>query len=1082
MNKKGIQRIALFCAVIVPICTVAMLFIIPPLINTAQVKARLTKFVQDRTGIEVRFNHLSFIFNPLPGICITGIFAQIDENNQVTIPKAAVELDSIRLLEFRPAVRRITLQSPELISNSAAGNKNNPTTPFNIATFLENGLNGLPGEVPSWIRDLDIIVTHARSRYFNTMDCRVRLTNHTKSMNLQARISGLFLDTHNIPEFGPAVKGRITRIEIPYLDVNLNHDNNTILAGNLKIPSFLAHLEAPKDRCIEAGELNLNVALSKDRLNVHLTPFELLYPKGRIGIDLSLAFDQQASTIEFSGEQIDISQARQVGIPLLQGLEVSRILFDVLRSGTAQKVVVGFKDNDFHQLFKGENLFLNGCAHGATVKIPGVPIIAENVSGCAEMKNLVLSIHPKGGFVGKNTITGGNLDINFGHHHVVPFSGKFPVKVNLAGLPATLIAILPDTGLAREMSKIDNLSGRADAVLELNSSLSHKDLDVKVTAKNILARGNYQRLPLPIQINGGVFLLDKHEIVLKNISGAIGDSRISNLNADIDTMGSVPMTIKNTAAAIILEQTVPLADLFPGVKEKLGPVKNFSGTMNILDLRVDGPMFSPGLWQIHLAGRVNNGDISFTDNNTPAISGLSCELNVSPSTIKLSDIACTINDITWLEKNISSEYTQSIVLPLVLSQGQFEKQTDSCQFQGQLLTPFGTKILFMVNGPAMDQMTPFHVQVEDGERTHADVIFYKNPDMPVLDFSGKLEKTTIDNMLHTGSFLYRQLQEVTGGNALTVSTDQASNLTITSDKLNLDPVLSQLKTSAGALSLRPLVKQKQIYFNVSTLDFDQRIYQGVKAKVTITQPSTDLDIIHAGLCDLDLSGTMTINHAKDDPKVLTHVFLNTDQETDVSLSIGCLTGTQSVIEGIYTLQGELSGSAQALDQIKSKQNGSINFQAQSGRIYKATVLSRVLSVLNILEEPDLKQQGFGFKKMTANAEVKDSVVHIEKAFIDADDMAIMAEGWVDPLNDALDITFLVAPFKTIDTIIKNIPIVNTIMNGRLASFPARAYGKLSDPTVMPLHPAAVQKGLLNLLEDLVKTPVRLLEGVNENEK
>jgi hypothetical protein len=48
--------------------------------------------------------------------------------------------------------------------------------------------------------------------------------------------------------------------------------------------------------------------------------------------------------------------------------------------------------------------------------------------------------------------------------------------------------------------------------------------------------------------------------------------------------------------------------------------------------------------------------------------------------------------------------------------------------------------------------------------------------------------------------------------------------------------------------------------------------------------------------------------------------------------------------------------------------------------------------------------------------------------------------------------------------------------------PARAYGKISDPTVIPLHPSAVGKGLLNLLEDLIKTPGRLIDGIKENEK
>lgn len=1081
MNRKRILRSAVFFAVTLTACAAALPFAITPLINTEPVKSRLARVLQDKTGIEVRFHQLNFILTPLPGICITDISAQIDPGNQVTINKALVELDPDQLLEFKTTVRRITFQSPELIRNNAVAGENKSTAPLDIAASVQNGFDQLLALAPSDTDHLDIIVTNARSNYFNAMDCRVLMSGRARAVNIKAQISGLRLETHTIPRLDAALKGRITCFDIPHVSVDCRHDENTFLAGNLKISPLRAHLESPKDHCIEAREFDLKFTLSKERATAHLAPLELLYPKGRVGIDVSLSPGQDTSSIEFTGEQIDISQARQVCLPLLKGLETSQILFDIIRAGTAQKITVGFKGNDIHHLFNAANLYIKGCADFATVKIPHVPVIVDNASGQAEMKDSVLSIHPKGGRVGKTVITGGDLDINLGHHHTVPFSGKFPLTVDLAELPSALVSLLPDTGLAREMSKISGLTGQADALLELNSSQAHKDLDVKVTAENIQANGNYRRLPLPIHIHSGSFLVDKHEIVLKNMSGTLGNSRISNLNAGIDTRGSTPMNIKNMAATINLEQAAPLVDLFPGAREKLGPVKNFSGIMDIKDLRVEGPMFSPNLWQVHMTGQVNKGAVIFSG-NVQGISGLFYKFNASPSAINLSDIACTIEDVTWLEKKMPPEYTQSIVLPLALTRGQFVKQADTCLFQGQLLTTSGAKVFFTADGPAMDKMIPSTVRIEDGERTHADVTFYKKPEMPRLNFSGQLDKATLENMLYPDSYLYRELQEVTGENALTVSTDNTGNITITADKLNLDPLLSPKKTPVPPSLPGLPVNQKQISINANTVSYEKRIYQGVQVKVTMNQAATDIDVTHALLCSLDFSGRITINNDLDRPGVLTRFFLNTDQAKEVSLSLGCLTGSQSVIEGSYTLEGELSGVAQTLALVKSKQNGHLNFKAQSGRIYKATLLSRLLSVVNILGETDLRQQGFGFKTFTADADVTQSVVHIKNAFIDADNMAIIAQGWADPLNDALDITFLVAPFKTIDTIIKYIPVVNTILNGRLVSFPARAYGKISDPTVVPLHPSAVGKGLLNLLEDLARTPGRLIDGVKENEK
>lgn len=275
-------------------------------------------------------------------------------------------------------------------------------------------------------------------------------------------------------------------------------------------------------------------------------------------------------------------------LPLLSGVETPQILFDILRSGTAPKITVGFKSKDIRHLFNAKNLFITGCAEATTVKIPHVPVIVDNASGCADMKDGMLSIYPKGGRVGKTIVTGGALDINLIHHHAVPFSGRFPLKVDLAEVPQALISILPGTVLAREMSKISGLTGRADAVLELNQTQVHKEIDVKVTAKNIEAIGNYQRLPLPVRIDGGAFLLDKSKVVLNNLSGALGSSRISSLNADIDISGSVPMNIKNMAANIILEQVAPLVELFQEGKSR-SRLKIFPESWTLMTLGLKAP-------------------------------------------------------------------------------------------------------------------------------------------------------------------------------------------------------------------------------------------------------------------------------------------------------------------------------------------------------------------------------------------------------------------------------------------------------------------------------------------------------------
>ena len=75
------------------------------------------------------------------------------------------------------------------------------------------------------------------------------------------------------------------------------------------------------------------------------------------------------------------------------------------------------------------------------------------------------------------------------------------------------------------------------------------------------------------------------------------------------------------------------------------------------------------------------------------------------------------------------------------------------------------------------------------------------------------------------------------------------------------------------------------------------------------------------------------------------------------------------------------------------------------------------------------------------------------------------------------ITVLVAPFKTVDRIVKHIPLVGNVLGGNLISIPFRAIGDLSDPDVIPLSPTAVGSGLLGILERTLKLPITIIHVI-----
>ena len=312
------------------------------------------------------------------------------------------------------------------------------------------------------------------------------------------------------------------------------------------------------------------------------------------------------------------------------------------------------------------------------------------------------------------------------------------MKVALAELPEALIRILPETKLARELSQISQISGTADAMLELHRGPQNKGIpEVTVSATNIKAEGYYQRIPLKLHVDGGNFLLHRDTVTLKNLSGHVGHSRISNLDATVEVHDPVPMNIQNMTGNVILSEIAPIAEMFPGARQKMADVNLHSGNMEIRHLQVRGPMFNPLQWQLDMAGQVKKASVIFK-NDSDGIADLSCRIQATPEKIHLSDISCIINDLNWLENKVSALYTQSIALPLILSQGFLKIAPDDNQVQGCILSPSGAQISFEADGPDFSKIRPSKVQITDDSRSSACIIFHHDPDLPRLKFSGNL--------------------------------------------------------------------------------------------------------------------------------------------------------------------------------------------------------------------------------------------------------------------------------------------------------------------------------------------------------
>ena len=184
--------------------------------------------------------------------------------------------------------------------------------------------------------------------------------------------------------------------------------------------------------------------------------------------------------------------------------------------------------------------------------------------------------------------------------------------------------------------------------------------------------------------------------------------------------------------------------------------------------------------------------------------------------------------------------------------------------------------------------------------------------------------------------------------------------------------------------------------------------------------------------------------------------------------------------GTYDLTGHIAGAGSG-DALVRDLHGDIEFHAAKGRIYRLNLLSKILALLNVTQlflgkVPDLAHDGFAYNALSIKGTLSDGKLKIGEAVLDGSSMNIAGQGEIDVRTRKVDIVALASPLKTIDTILRMIPIARYILGGSLVSVAVNAKGDLDDPTVSILPPSAVVKGLLGVVERALKLPVRIFEG------
>jgi hypothetical protein len=146
-------------------------------------------------------------------------------------------------------------------------------------------------------------------------------------------------------------------------------------------------------------------------------------------------------------------------------------------------------------------------------------------------------------------------------------------------------------------------------------------------------------------------------------------------------------------------------------------------------------------------------------------------------------------------------------------------------------------------------------------------------------------------------------------------------------------------------------------------------------------------------------------------------------------------------------------------------------------------MARTLEILNVTEIvkgklPNLNRDGFAYSKIDVQASFQGEKLLVDKIQMNGDTLNVLGQGELDFKDETIDAELLASPFKTADTVVRNIPGVNYLLAGTLVAIPVSIKGTQTDPRVRIMSASSVGSSLLSLGSRVIKSPFKLIETVS----
>ncbi|MDI6742974.1 MAG: AsmA-like C-terminal region-containing protein, partial [Smithella sp.] len=197
--------------------------------------------------------------------------------------------------------------------------------------------------------------------------------------------------------------------------------------------------------------------------------------------------------------------------------------------------------------------------------------------------------------------------------------------------------------------------------------------------------------------------------------------------------------------------------------------------------------------------------------------------------------------------------------------------------------------------------------------------------------------------------------------------------------------------------------------------------------------------------------------------------------------------SDSTITGRLTLSGNVTATGGTFEELQKTAKGKIQIRAEKGVLKKYSVLSKIFSLLNVLQLarlklPDVTTEGMAYNAMTADIAIQEGVLSSDNFFINSDSLQFSSTGKVNMINRKLDLIVGVHPLQSLDFIASKIPVAGWLITderGKLVTLHFKVGGVWDNPDVSPMPAKSIGRGTLDIFKKIFQLPEKLITDTGD---